>query len=199
MFLDRIELYAPAERAWHDSLIVPEDIPMTAPQWTFRYKPMIPISLGQNVSRLIYDRSRSSAMFSIHNNESIINVQISLHEGSIPDVWVAHLEQMDQTDFMSVGMGRAIRNTRRKKEAVFITFGQKSTLSSLRSFAGIIAKPLNPVDPCLIAESKFHAFLPSNSGAWELDEWSGRIRCDLDDAPETGLGRRVRFILYLAH
>lgn len=198
IFLDRIELYAPAKRAWRDSLIVPEDTPTTAPQWTFRYKPPLR-SLQHEVSRLVYNGNRGSAMFSIHNSESIINVQISLHEGSIPDVWVAPLRQMDSDDYMSVGIGRAIRNTFRKKEAAFITVCQRGTLSSLHSFAGVTAEPLNPGDPCLITESKFFSFLPSYSGEWELDEWSGRIRCDIDAEPATPYGRRLCSIFYLVH
>ncbi|KIO29488.1 hypothetical protein M407DRAFT_227632 [Tulasnella calospora MUT 4182] len=187
----RVELYAPATHPWKPSPIIPPTLPRSSPTWVFEYPP--PHRLLQlSVSRLVYGRKKTAAMFALHNGETLFNFRIALTPASTtnddsskpptdlpePQVTSVSLRPMTGLEFMCLGSSHTIRSSANTNAAIFATFPQHSRLRALRWFSGVRDEPDKLVGtPARAVKSKFVAPFESGAGRWMVDEQSGRVVC----------------------
>ncbi|KAG8952628.1 hypothetical protein FRC04_003990 [Tulasnella sp. 424] len=185
----RVELYAPTTHPWKPSPIVPPTLPRSSPTWVFEYPP--PHRLLQlSVSRLVYGRKKTAAMFALHNGETLFNFRIALAPTTDdtdslsklpadlqePQVSSVSLRPMTGLEFMCLGSSHTIRSSLNTNAAIFATFPQHSRLRALRWFSGTGDEQEKLVGtPARAVKTKFVAPFESGAGRWMVDEQSGRV------------------------
>ncbi|KAG9002656.1 hypothetical protein FRB90_011340 [Tulasnella sp. 427] len=168
-----VEIYPPPDLPWKESLIVPENVPQTHPQWVYKY-PSHLYDFQQAAFRLVDCQDRGHVLLSIHNGEKLFDVRIPIRDGAHPQVTSTTLTRMEGSMNICLGTSRAVLATIKGREATFMTFSFRRGMQRLRAFAGVQPDILGTTGLNEV-ETQFFTPIPARAEPWRMDERSGRV------------------------